>query len=88
MEITKIQIEPYLRSNSSISAFVDIVLDNSLKIRGVMLCSDNSASGFKLVFPNKKMRNKTLKGIVYPISSELYNKLLTLIVIAYRKANK
>jgi DNA-binding cell septation regulator SpoVG len=85
MEITKVKIIPYCDKLSSIVAFADIVLDDSFKIRGILICKDRLSNNLKLIFPNKKMRNKTFKGIAFPTNTNTHNKVFMVIINEYRK---
>ena len=79
-DITIMKLTPYDDPKSSIVAFCDVIV-NGIAIKGIMVVIENEDG--KLVtnvrFPNRVLKNGSLKKIAFPVSTELYVALKNMI---------
>lgn len=83
LEISEIQIVP-LRPQNGLVAFVSAVINNQFYIGNIAIyTSPSSASGFRLVFPNKKLASGQVVACFFPISKEAEQQVTSAIVKRY-----
>lgn len=83
LEISEIQIVP-IKPQNGLCAFISAVINHQFYIGNIALyTSPSSASGFRLVFPNKKLASGQVVDCFYPITKEAGELVTSAIVKKY-----
>jgi DNA-binding cell septation regulator SpoVG len=90
MQVTEVSISLY--DSAKIKGFADVVLDDELVIRGIVIVSyfnkDANKSKLRIELPNKKRKNGNTQDIVHPIKKELFNNIVKEVLTSYDEAVK
>ena len=70
--ITEIELIP-IRAREGLTFFANCVLDGKYFVGNIAVFTRRDGSGFRCVYPTKKLSNSKQIPIFYPISSEVGN---------------
>ena len=84
--VSEVTIIP-IRMQNGLVAFASCVVDNKIYIGGIGLYTKLDGSGYRLTYPNKKIKLNAVR-LVYPINKETGDTILNAIVEEYEKLLK
>lgn len=84
ISVSEIQIIP-VKPNNGLQAFVSFVLNNSFYCADIALHGRSDGSGYRLVYPDRVLRNGCRVQILHPISRLAAIAIETPVFEAYEK---
>lgn len=69
-KISEIELIP-IRAQEGLTFFANFVLDGSYYVGNVAVFTKRDGSGFRCVYPTKKLKNGTQVPLFYPINYEV-----------------
>jgi DNA-binding cell septation regulator SpoVG len=85
MTITKVVIRKIIPKEGLVG-FASLVIDDSLYLGNIAIFSRLNQSTYRLVFPEKKVKDKVI-SLFHPVNSEFYFKLEKIINDEFNKPN-
>lgn len=75
MNITKVNIKKISEPKEGLVGFASLVLNDCLYIGNIAIFSRLNQDTYRLVFPEKKLKDDKVISLVYPLTSEFYFEL-------------
>lgn len=70
IKITEIQLIP-IRTDNGLTFFASFIIDNNFYVGNVAVFSKRDGTGFRCVYPTKKLKNDQQINSFYPINYEV-----------------
>jgi DNA-binding cell septation regulator SpoVG len=86
VKVTDVRIVLLRRPSNGHVAFVSFIIDGQIAVDGIALyTSPPSKSGYRLVWPAKKLPNGRMVEFLYPMSAEVGEEITQIIADEYEK---
>jgi stage V sporulation protein G len=83
IEITEVNIFP-IKPNKGLVGFASLIINNQFFVGNIAIYTlRDSSKGYRLVYPNKKMKNGTFTDCFFPINKEAGSILYEAIILEY-----
>ena len=70
MNITKVQIHPFISDKSPVQAYVDIIIDEFFIIRSMAIVKNKEEQYYYVTYPFRVQKNGTKQDIAHPLNNE------------------